>query len=570
MIHKDFFRFIENKDRLIDKLNLTDEQKTQLKDFFNKHPNYESKIDWNNKNLTWDDFSGLFDLEYSKSKAKKKGIEGLKEGLDYLILEQNDLYTIYYPLDHKASQTLASTRVAPYTEGKWCISQNSSQWWDDYTNRGIDFFFYFTKTAKYAIDRRTRDEFIDKSLAETSAPMDIFSEQDHEMTIPEFKADQDYKNRADKDKWIELTGKTYKTLKDFDELKVRDPKDWSLEYEGAFYTKDGKTLKNVKPGIKEIKIKEGCEDIKTRAFANSDIESVIMPDSITRTGSQVFYNCTKLKYVKLSRKLYKIYEGMFLNCQNLKQIDLPPDLEAIWTEAFANTGLEEVTLPENMNYLLTGAFSGCRDLKKINLNKKLSYIEIYAFAHSGLETFTLPKNVNVFGACFQDCKNLRSVDLSQNYMLNKIDQTMFKDCINLKQITFPPYLDIIGSSAFWNTGFEDILIPKECSRIEENAFRNCKNLKTLRVSKGVVIHVSAFWDCPKLKNVQFDGPRQRWTVGTYRVFDPTKQSIIGPSWKSKKITVHCTDGIYIDETFSYDEIPYEEYQAQKNVIRKTF
>lgn len=561
----DFFRFLENKDRLIDKLDLTDEQKSELKDFFKKHPSYESKIDWNKRDLTWKDFSGLFDLEYSKSKAKKKGIEGLKEGMDYLLLAQNDLYTVYYPLDHKASQTLASTKVAPYTEGKWCISENSSQWWDNYVNRGIDFFFYFTKTAKYAVARRTRDE---KDSPQLSAPMDIFDQDDHQMDLDEFELDQKYKNQNEQDQWIDLLGRAYLRAEDLDKLKERDQKDWYLEYEGAYYSKDGKTLTKGKPGVTELKIKEGCEEIRYRALADLDLESVIMPDSVTYTESQVFCNCTKLRYVRLSRKLYKIRDEMFLNCRNLKQIDLPPDLEAIETEAFANTGLEEITLPESVKYLLTGAFSGCRALKKINLNKNLSYIEIYAFAHSGLETFTLPENVGVFGACLQDCKNLRSVDLSQNYMLNKLDQTMFKDCINLKQITFPPYLDMIGNSAFWNTGFEEILIPKECSRIGENAFRECKNLKTLRVSKGIVIYASAFWDCPNLKDIFYSGTKQQWEY-CHKILNPVTSGRKNDIY-AHTVAVHCSDGILMDSQLDYCQIPYEEYQTQKNVVRRTF
>ena len=42
---QDFRRFFEDKDRLIDKLDLTDDQKSELKAFFKKHPNYENKID---------------------------------------------------------------------------------------------------------------------------------------------------------------------------------------------------------------------------------------------------------------------------------------------------------------------------------------------------------------------------------------------------------------------------------------------------------------------------------------------------------------------------------------------
>ena len=88
----DFFRFLENKDRLIDRLNLTDDQKNKLKGYFKRNPSFESKIDWNRKDLTWEDFSGLLASEgKTKTQAKKKGIEGLTEEKDYKIIMATEL-----------------------------------------------------------------------------------------------------------------------------------------------------------------------------------------------------------------------------------------------------------------------------------------------------------------------------------------------------------------------------------------------------------------------------------------------------------------------------------------------
>ena len=56
MKYFEFFKMLEKKDRIINKMNLTDEQKRIAIDFFTKHPNYESEIDWNSKDLAWDDF----------------------------------------------------------------------------------------------------------------------------------------------------------------------------------------------------------------------------------------------------------------------------------------------------------------------------------------------------------------------------------------------------------------------------------------------------------------------------------------------------------------------------------
>ena len=112
---KDIFRrFLENKDRFIDKLDLTDEQKAELKAFFKKHPTYEGKVDWNKKDLKWEDFEELLKTEgQTKNQIKKYGksgkaqIEDLVEGKDYEVLVDKPNLTVYYPMNFKASEVLA-------------------------------------------------------------------------------------------------------------------------------------------------------------------------------------------------------------------------------------------------------------------------------------------------------------------------------------------------------------------------------------------------------------------------------------------------------------------------------
>ena len=53
-------RLLEKKDHIIRNLkNLSDDEKTQLIDFFNKHPNLENKINWNDKDLYFSDFENM-------------------------------------------------------------------------------------------------------------------------------------------------------------------------------------------------------------------------------------------------------------------------------------------------------------------------------------------------------------------------------------------------------------------------------------------------------------------------------------------------------------------------------
>ena len=155
MKYSKFFKLIEKKDHLINKLNLTDDQKKSAIDFFTKHPNYESEIDWNRKDLTWEDFEKVI----NKERVSKKKIDNyVKEDRDYKVLFKNDKVTVYQPLTYHASRYLASKEVAPYVEGKWCIAyQKERKYWDDYTfgeqtGSNTVFLIVCTESTKYAIE----------------------------------------------------------------------------------------------------------------------------------------------------------------------------------------------------------------------------------------------------------------------------------------------------------------------------------------------------------------------------------------------------------------------------------
>jgi hypothetical protein len=89
-----FILLYEKKDHLINKnQNLTDEQKSILKDFFTKYPVAEKEeigegkmgIDWNRKDLTFSDFQPLMDKYINNKIEKEKDREERKKSWKYHI-----------------------------------------------------------------------------------------------------------------------------------------------------------------------------------------------------------------------------------------------------------------------------------------------------------------------------------------------------------------------------------------------------------------------------------------------------------------------------------------------------
>ena len=73
----------------------------------------------------------------------------------------------------------------------------------------------------------------------------------------------------------------------------------------------------------------------------------------------------------------QIAGGAFMHRQELKEIEIPSAIEKINYHAFANTGLEKVTLNEGLKELDAYAFAGNDNLKELAIPKSVKKIYKY-------------------------------------------------------------------------------------------------------------------------------------------------------------------------------------------------
>lgn len=387
-------QLLEAKDSLIKKLDLTDNQKEELINFFRKHPNYESKIDWNRKDLQWSDFEELLKLEgKSKSQAKKKGIEGLVEETDYKVLYQNGPVTIYYPLTHLGSKVLASVKTEPAVEAKWCISMNESTYWDKYTTRApyYDFFFVFINNPEW------QDIF--KKVAFCRS-LNKFNPNHTGNTLEIFTADDRTLYKDTYTRWLkEQYSEAYDKLKDLvNKYPSEIADDEYFDKTGIHITKAGvldfidrsRYRDNYDEELEFI-IPEGCIQVAPWVASSLDFTKIIFPKSLESIGNNAFSLSCNLKKIKFpaGSKLTQIGNEAFDRCRQLQEVILPEGLQIIWRDAF----------------------SGCGKVKKINLPNTIRTIDDFAFQemHS-LEEITLPKNLQYLGRSpFLRCDKLRRI-----------------------------------------------------------------------------------------------------------------------------------------------------------------
>lgn len=131
--------FLESsKDRFINKLNITDEEKQELKDFCDKYPQYASQIDWQKKNLTWDDIKPILALPSQSKSAKKRQAKidpktFFQKG-SFIIYKETENWLYVLPQSWEDAQFMDSSACGG--EGaRWCIGwKERPTYWKDYTS----------------------------------------------------------------------------------------------------------------------------------------------------------------------------------------------------------------------------------------------------------------------------------------------------------------------------------------------------------------------------------------------------------------------------------------------------
>jgi len=310
---------------------------------------------------------------------------------------------------------------------------------------------------------------------------------------------------------------------------------------GVFYSTDGKRLLGFERKDfynYEYEIKEGTEVICDRAFKNSSLQKIKIPDSVIIIGVRAFEECIKLEHVNFGRGVKTIKEFAFRCCSKLESLSLPDNLETIENMAFSYTGLKELIIPLFCSKI-TGnpiAYNNVR----IKSNSPHFIVEddilftsdkneVISF-QSSISTFTIPNSVNRIGSyAFWYSKNLKNIVIptsvkdiginpfaycnlvinnqSKEFLLKSgllidIKRNAIIGCYSDNKVIYiPDGVKSIERSAFCNSKISKVKLPYSIKNIKDKAFAD-SSIEEIKIPNSVKsLGNGVFYNCRSLRRV---------------------------------------------------------------------
>lgn len=305
--------------------------------------------------------------------------------------------------------------------------------------------------------------------------------------------------------------------------------------------------------VKKIVIEEGITSIADTAFYNLQIDSVSIPEGVTKIDKNAFGACMNLTSVTLPESLEEIGDYAFWGCKNLTDINMPDHIKKISDAAFSDTNIEAVSIPASLETIGDRAFGSCPNLREISVasenvkfksengilfNKDQTTLIKYPAKKPG-ESYAVPDAVTEIGACaFAECIYLTDITLPDT--VTKIDQSAFQNCSSLQNIKL--------SNQIWYIGME--------------AFRGCESLTSITIPKSVAlidgsVFAEIFSECTSLEEIIVEDGNEKFTSEGGVLYSKDKKQLMSyPAGKQ--------DSTYVIPD-SVEEIFWEAFLSAQNL-----
>ena len=220
--------------------------------------------------------------------------------------------------------------------------------------------------------------------------------------------------------------------------------------------------------LESATLAEGLTSIGYRAFEESGLKSVVLPNSVTALGSYAFYKCSALESVSIGKGISALNGSTFSHCSSLPAITIPANVTSVG------------------NYV----FDGCSSLAKVNIDDREAELSLGSNGSSPLFASCPLGEVYIGGdisyptessngySPFYRNTSLRSVKITDKE--TEISPNEFYGCTNLQEVVIGDGVETIGNYAFSGcSSLKSFAFGSKVQTIGEEAFSDCTAMTSL-------------------------------------------------------------------------------------------
>lgn len=266
----------------------------------------------------------------------------------------------------------------------------------------------------------------------------------------------------------------------------------------------------------------------------TNLMEVNLSSGISEVGKNAFLNCEKLQSVMLPETVQSLGSGAFEGCTSLATIQITDSVEVIPATCFKKCiALTKIVIPAKVTSIETSAFDGCKNLKEITFTGDAPKIatdafrEVKATCYYPKENITYTAEITTqdFGGDLQwtyegeeenpdanKCGDHITWTLSEDGVLtltgngNMYDYSKndlkyapwYEDRKRVVSVQISDGITSIGNYAFYECALTAVdNLPNSITRIGENAFNKCTNLKSVKNLPDSIMEIGsyAFSEC---------------------------------------------------------------------------
>ena len=304
--------------------------------------------------------------------------------------------------------------------------------------------------------------------------------------------------------------------------------------------------------IRAVVVHEGITSIGNNAFRScAGLETVSLPETLGKIGGAAFLGCGALETVEIpaavtsigdsafaysgiheiliSAKVRSLGEETFACCPNLRAVTVEEGNAVCLSENGvlfdrektrlihypAMKDSRDYTVPESVGRIENYAFYENGILEEVQLPDGLEFIGYAAFCgNTALKQIRIPDSVTVIEySAFDGCTSLERAVVGRG--IENLTLNVFSGCTSLTDVVLPDTLVNIWEFTFGScTSLKRIVLPSNMNFISDGAFDGCSALEEVVIG-GVSEIWWSFSGCDRLEKIYFLGDAPEYVSDTF-------------------------------------------------------